>query len=182
MLPEVNNFFLQIHNFTSGQLRQPDAGLGDLQLPVEVKIPPLKSGVTAMEFRAGWISETAFLSHPVSNANVFRDYTPEAYAKAVTPKTKILYVETPANPTLAVVDLAAIAALAKQAKRFRAQLLQPAPHAPGLLELVMFRMGRNNVRIELDEQVVDLESDQRGHHVFHGVDARTLRSRGRSTA
>jgi methionine-gamma-lyase len=36
-----------------------------------------------------------------------------AYAAAITPRTRILYVETPANPTLAIVDIAAIAALAR---------------------------------------------------------------------
>ncbi|HEY8080016.1 MAG TPA: aminotransferase class I/II-fold pyridoxal phosphate-dependent enzyme [Labilithrix sp.] len=45
----------------------------------------------------------------------FVDGTIDAYATAVTPKTKILYVETPANPTLAVVDVGAVAALAKKA-------------------------------------------------------------------
>jgi multimeric flavodoxin WrbA len=47
------------------------------------------------------------------------------------------------------------AALAKQAERFHAQLAKGVPHVPGLLELVMFRMGRNNVRIELAEADAD---------------------------
>jgi multimeric flavodoxin WrbA len=47
------------------------------------------------------------------------------------------------------------AALAKQAKRFRAQLANGTPHVPGLLEIVLFRMGRNAVRIELDEAEAD---------------------------
>ncbi len=47
------------------------------------------------------------------------------------------------------------AELAKQAKRFRAQLAKGAPHVPGLLEVVLFRMGRNAVRIELDETDAD---------------------------
>jgi methionine-gamma-lyase len=38
-----------------------------------------------------------------------------AYAAAMTPKTRIVYVETPSNPTLALVDVAAIAALARDA-------------------------------------------------------------------
>ncbi len=38
---------------------------------------------------------------------------PAAYAAAVTPETRVLYVETPANPNLAVTDLAAIAGLAR---------------------------------------------------------------------
>ena len=47
------------------------------------------------------------------------------------------------------------AALAKQAKRFRAQLAKGTPHVPGLIEVVLFRMGRNSVRIELDETDAD---------------------------
>lgn len=43
----------------------------------------------------------------------FVEGTPEAYAAAVTPRTRILYVETPSNPTLGVVDIAAIVALAR---------------------------------------------------------------------
>lgn len=43
----------------------------------------------------------------------FVDGTREAYAAAVTNATKILYVETPSNPTLGIVDIAGIAALAK---------------------------------------------------------------------
>lgn len=45
----------------------------------------------------------------------FVDGTPEAYAAAMTPRTRILYVETPANPTLGVIDIAAVAALAARA-------------------------------------------------------------------
>ena len=47
------------------------------------------------------------------------------------------------------------AALGKQAKRFRAQLSNGAPHVPGLLEVVLFRLGRNSVRIELDASDAD---------------------------
>lgn len=43
----------------------------------------------------------------------FVDGTPEAYAAAVTERTRILYVETPSNPTLGVVDVGAIAELAR---------------------------------------------------------------------
>ncbi len=38
---------------------------------------------------------------------------PGAYEAAITPATKVLYVETPANPTLTVTDLAAVVALAR---------------------------------------------------------------------
>lgn len=43
----------------------------------------------------------------------FVEATAEAYAAAMTPRTRILYVETPSNPTLGVIDIAAIAALAR---------------------------------------------------------------------
>ena len=43
----------------------------------------------------------------------FVDGTPEAYAAAVTPRTKLLYVETPSNPTLGIVDVAGVVAVAK---------------------------------------------------------------------
>jgi methionine-gamma-lyase len=38
---------------------------------------------------------------------------PDAYAAAITPATRLLYIETPANPNLAITDLAAVAGLAK---------------------------------------------------------------------
>jgi len=38
---------------------------------------------------------------------------PEAYAAAITPTTRLLYIETPANPNLAITDLEAICGLAK---------------------------------------------------------------------
>lgn len=43
----------------------------------------------------------------------FVDGTASAYAAAVTPQTRVLYIETPANPTLGVVDVAGIVALAR---------------------------------------------------------------------
>lgn len=43
----------------------------------------------------------------------FVDGTREAYAAAVTERTRLLYVETPSNPTLGVVDVASIAELAR---------------------------------------------------------------------
>jgi methionine-gamma-lyase len=43
----------------------------------------------------------------------FVDGTREAYAAAITTATRLLYVETPSNPTLGIVDIAAISALAK---------------------------------------------------------------------
>jgi methionine-gamma-lyase len=47
----------------------------------------------------------------------FAEGTAEAYAAAVTDRTKVLYVETPSNPTLGVVDIAAIAAVARSLPR-----------------------------------------------------------------
>ncbi len=37
-----------------------------------------------------------------------------AYARAVTPRTRLFYLETPANPNLAVTDIAAVVALARE--------------------------------------------------------------------
>lgn len=45
----------------------------------------------------------------------FVEGSASAYAAALGPRTRILYVETPANPTLAIVDIAEIVALAKSA-------------------------------------------------------------------
>ncbi|HOC17342.1 MAG TPA: flavodoxin family protein [Vicinamibacterales bacterium] len=46
-------------------------------------------------------------------------------------------------------------ALGRQAQRFRVQLGSETPHVPNLLEVVLFRLGRNSVRIELDEKEAD---------------------------
>ncbi|HEY1958985.1 MAG TPA: aminotransferase class I/II-fold pyridoxal phosphate-dependent enzyme [Polyangiaceae bacterium] len=43
------------------------------------------------------------------------DPTPEAYARAATPKTRVFYIESPSNPTLAVADLPGIVAAARRA-------------------------------------------------------------------
>lgn len=40
----------------------------------------------------------------------------KAWAKAITPKTACVFLETPANPTLGLVDIAAVAKLCKKAK------------------------------------------------------------------
>jgi cystathionine gamma-lyase len=42
------------------------------------------------------------------------DPSPASFAKLVTPKTKLIWIETPTNPLLQLVDIAAIAALAKK--------------------------------------------------------------------
>ncbi|RZA22295.1 MAG: cystathionine gamma-synthase [Lysobacteraceae bacterium] len=45
----------------------------------------------------------------------FVDLTdPAKFAAAITPKTKLVWIETPTNPLLKIVDIAAIAAIAKQ--------------------------------------------------------------------
>jgi cystathionine beta-lyase/cystathionine gamma-synthase len=40
---------------------------------------------------------------------------PEAVEAAITPRTRLVFVETPANPTLALTDIAAVAAVCRQA-------------------------------------------------------------------
>jgi methionine-gamma-lyase len=44
----------------------------------------------------------------------FVDGSPDAYAAAITNATRMLYVETPSNPTLGIVDISGISALAKR--------------------------------------------------------------------
>lgn len=43
----------------------------------------------------------------------------DAYAAAMTPRTRVLYVETPANPTLALVDMGAVVDLARRSGTVR---------------------------------------------------------------
>jgi cystathionine beta-lyase/cystathionine gamma-synthase len=38
---------------------------------------------------------------------------PQNFARAVTPETKVIYIETPSNPTLKITDIKAVAAIAK---------------------------------------------------------------------
>jgi hypothetical protein len=49
----------------------------------------------------------------------FVDGTPASYEAALRPDTRILYIETPANPTLAIVDIAAIVAPRERAATLR---------------------------------------------------------------
>lgn len=44
----------------------------------------------------------------------FVDGSPDAYAEAITDRTRVLYVETPSNPTLGIIDIAAIARIARR--------------------------------------------------------------------
>jgi cystathionine beta-lyase/cystathionine gamma-synthase len=46
-------------------------------------------------------------------ATTFVDATPAAYAAAITPRTRILYLETPSNPMLGIVDIAEVASMAR---------------------------------------------------------------------
>ena len=55
----------------------------------------------------------------------FVDGTAEAYAAAVTGRTRLLYVESPSNPTLGVVDIAQIADLARSLPRTNGALGRP---------------------------------------------------------
>src|SRR5213595_1582991 len=43
------------------------------------------------------------------------DASPAGFRQIITPKTKLVWVETPTNPLLQIVDIAAVAPLAKQA-------------------------------------------------------------------
>jgi methionine-gamma-lyase len=49
----------------------------------------------------------------------FVDSDANAYAAAMTPRTRLLYMETPSNPTLGVVDIAAVSELARASKSDR---------------------------------------------------------------
>ena len=42
------------------------------------------------------------------------DLSEAAFAKAITPKTKVIYIETPSNPLMKVTDMAMVSALAKK--------------------------------------------------------------------
>ena len=46
------------------------------------------------------------------NANYTEDHSPEGFEKQMTPKTKMVWIETPTNPMLSIIDIAAIAEVA----------------------------------------------------------------------
>src|SRR5205823_804143 len=48
-------------------------------------------------------------------ARYTEDGSPEGFAKIVTPKTKLVWIETPTNPLLQILDIAAIAEVARKA-------------------------------------------------------------------
>jgi methionine-gamma-lyase len=62
----------------------------------------------------------ALISHGLTRFGInvtFVDGTDaDSYAKAITPATKVIYIETPANPNLKVLDIAAIAGVARAHK------------------------------------------------------------------
>jgi methionine-gamma-lyase len=72
---------------------------------------------------------------------------PDAYARAVSARTRLLYVETPANPNLAVADVAAIVELARSrglttiADNTFATPFAQTPHALGV-DLVVHSMTK----------------------------------------
>jgi methionine-gamma-lyase len=58
--------------------------------------------------------ETELLPRFGIEATLVENSDPEAYRRAVRPNTKLILVETPANPTMSVTDLAAVARIARQ--------------------------------------------------------------------
>jgi methionine-gamma-lyase len=73
----------------------------------------------------------------------------EAYAQAITPATRVLYIETPANPLLGVTDIAAVVALAKSrgiatiADNTFATPFAQQPHASFGVDLVVHSMTKS---------------------------------------
>lgn len=57
---------------------------------------------------------TQFASHWDINFTVVRSNHIEDYKNAVTDKTRLIYTETPANPTLSIVDIKAVSNVAKE--------------------------------------------------------------------
>jgi hypothetical protein len=59
-----------------------------------------------MESELPWLTEVARRNRlPVAFALVQTDATPDTWAAAVQPSTRMLFVETPSNPGLALIDL-----------------------------------------------------------------------------
>jgi len=73
----------------------------------------------------------------------------EAYARAITPATRLLYIETPSNPLLGVTDIAAVVALAKSrglatiADNTFATPFAQQPHAAFGVDLVVHSMTKS---------------------------------------
>src|SRR4030081_2619183 len=83
----------------------------------EKTIAELEGVEAALTFASG-MGVTKFLSHWLPKMGIettFVDTTEyEQHARAIRPNTKLLYLESPTNPTLRVVDFRRVAALAKQ--------------------------------------------------------------------
>lgn len=112
------------------------------RLALEKQLAALEGGAVAHAFASGMAAETTlmlalvkagdhvlvskntyggtyrFFSKVLSNFGVTFDYVDttdaESVRKAVTPATRMLFVETPTNPTMEISDLAALARVAKE--------------------------------------------------------------------
>jgi O-succinylhomoserine sulfhydrylase len=71
-------------------------------------------GAKAMFGACRYVIEEILPRFGISNTLVDGDNV-DQWASAITPKTRILFLETPANPTLAIVDLKAVAKIADKA-------------------------------------------------------------------
>jgi cystathionine gamma-synthase len=109
---------------------------------LERALAPLEGGAVALAFASGMAATTAVFQaleagdHVIApsdtyygTAKVLREVfarwglsstfvsmiDPAAVERAVTPRTRLVWVETPSNPTLAVTDIAAVCAIARSA-------------------------------------------------------------------
>lgn len=78
----------------------------------------LKSGDHVVAQRDIYGGATKFLSHWLPKLGIETTFVDsveyEQHARAIQPNTKLLYLESPTNPTLRVIDLRKVSALAKQ--------------------------------------------------------------------
>jgi cystathionine gamma-synthase len=109
---------------------------------LEIALAALEGGAAALAFASGMAATAAVFQslapgdHVVAPLNAYygtakllRDVMagwglastlvdmtdPDAVARAVTPRTRLVWIETPSNPTLAVTDIARVAAIARAA-------------------------------------------------------------------
>ncbi len=109
---------------------------------LEAALAQLEGGAAALAFGSGMAATAALLQtlapgdhvvapadayyatgkllrevmRPWGLASSFVDLTdPDAVARAITPRTRLIWVETPSNPVLAITDIAAVAAIAGKA-------------------------------------------------------------------
>ncbi len=112
------------------------------RLALERALAPLEGGAVALAFASGMAASTAVFQslqagdHVVAptdayygTAKVLREVfgrwglgssfvdttDPTAVERAVTPRTRLLWIETPSNPTLAITDIAAVCGIARSA-------------------------------------------------------------------